>query len=145
MKDGKHITGLRIIETVDYNGSIEASQHCIELSIKALYALVGLNPPKKHDAAVELQKIIEKLEFPDSLVVLRDRLARMKWISKMWEWAHSTSVYGYLDIPATRLFKKEDAEIAAKYADEVLMNCRSIADLVENEEIKIKTQLKKEV
>jgi len=129
-----------LIKSFDYNGVVEAAQHCIELSIKALYWLVGLVPPKpkSHDVGIELMKVIRRLCFPDAYSSLRESLARMRWISTMWAWAHSTSMYGCLNIPASKIFKEKDARIAIDHASDILSNCRTIFDLIRLGKIKIK-------
>ena len=98
-----------LIRSFDYNSAVEAAQHCIELSIKALYWLVSLVPPKpkSQNVGIELMKIIRRLCFLDAYSYLRESLARMRWISTMWAWAHSTSMYGCLNIPASKIFKEK--------------------------------------
>ena len=56
----------------------------------------------------------------------------------MWAWAHNTSVYGCLDIPASKLFDKDDAEIAIRYAKTIRMNCITIVEAVKAGQTKIK-------
>ena len=122
-------------DQIDYNGAIEAAQHCIELSVKALYKLVGLKYPKKHDPATQLEEVIKRLKgLPDYQKV---SIARAKWISKMWEWAHSTSIYGTLNVPASRIFKRKDAEIAVEYASEMHSCCSVTMSLMRTGQIKI--------
>jgi len=119
----------------DYNGCIEAAQHCIELAVKALYVLVGLKYPKQHDPTVDLEEVIKRLEgLPDYQKV---SIARAKWISKMWEWAHSTSIYGSLDVPASKIFTEKDANIAVEYASEIHSCCYFIITMVLTRQIKI--------
>jgi len=114
-----------LTESIDYNGAVEAAQHCIELSIKAMYQLVGLDPPKKHDAGTELEKVVRRLDIPQSYGYVKESLGRMRLISAMWAWAHNTSIYGCLDIPASRLFKEKDARTALDHAAEVLSGCQT--------------------
>jgi HEPN domain-containing protein len=136
--------GRNLVKSVDFNGAVEAAQHCIELSIKAMYQLIGLPPPKpkSHDVGIELEKVVRRLVFPNVHKYLRERLARIRWISTMWAWAHSTSMYGYLDIPASRIFKEKDAKIAVEYASEVLSDCRTILNLVKLGQIKVREACK---
>lgn len=133
-----------LIKSFDYNGAVEAAQHCIELSIKATYQLVGLDPPKpkSHDVGKELIKVVRRLDFPEALNYLRESLARMRWISTMWAWAHSTSMYGCLNIPASKIFKEKDAKVAIEYASDVLLDCRTIHNLMKFGQIKVKEACK---
>ncbi len=57
----------------------------------------------------------------------------------MWAWAHNTSMYGCLNIPASKLFDPKDAEIAIYYGDEVLKNCTLIFYSVRDGRTKIKS------
>jgi HEPN domain-containing protein len=132
--------GHGLLNSRDYSGAVEAAQHCIELSIKAMYLLVNLNPPKtkSHDAGVELEKVVRRFNISEAHSYLMESLARMKWISTMWAWAHSESIYGCLDIPASRIFKEKDAKVALDYASEVLLNCQTILILIKSNEVKFK-------
>ncbi len=136
-----------LVKNLDCNGAIEAAQHAIELSIKSLYRLIGPRAPKTHfekstetkkeeQEEAPLEKVAQSLEgIPDYLMIW---LAKTSWIARMWAWAHNTSIYGCLDIPASKLFDKEDAEIAIKYARTALTNCRAIVESVKSGQTKIK-------
>lgn len=127
----------RKLSSSDYNGAIEAAQHCIELAVKALYQIVGLEYPTKHDPGIQLENVIKRLNgLPDYQKV---SIARAKWISKMWEWAHSTSIYGTLNIPASKIFRKRDVENAVEYASEMHSCCYVIISLVRSGQITIVT------
>jgi len=122
----------------DWSGSVEAAQHCIEISVKSLYLLVGLNYPEQHDPAVDLKKVMSRLRGLRSYHnYLWMEIARMRWICKMWEWIHTSSVYGCLDIPATKIFHEEDAKTAIDYATDVNSKCRQILNLARFEQIKL--------
>jgi HEPN domain-containing protein len=114
----------------DYNGAIEAAQHCIELSVKALFKLVGLEYPQKHDPSTKLEEVMERLDGLEDYNKVS--IARAKWISKMWEWAHSTSIYGSLNVPASKLFKERDVKNAVEYASEMHNCCNIIISWVKN-------------
>jgi len=119
----------------DYNGAIEAAQHCIELSVKALYKIVGLEYPKKHDPATQLEDVIKRLNGLHYTQIVS--IARAKWISKMWEWAHSTSIYGTLKVPASKLFKLKDVQTAFDYASEMHGCCSVIISLVKSGQLEV--------
>ena len=126
----------------DWSGSVEAAQHCIEISVKSLYLMVGLQYPETHDPANELKKVMEKLRGLRSYWdYLWREIARMRWICKMWEWIHTSSVYGCLDIPANKIFNEKDAKIAIDYAEDVNSNCKQILSLAQMR--KIETYLTK--
>jgi len=132
----------QLILAYDYVGAIEAAQHSIEVSIKALYLLVGEEPPKEHHAGEEfLKRVVGRLDFSDSAPFGADyckaKLGRAMFIGKMYEWAHTVSVYGYKGLSASRLIEKRDAEIASEYAEEVYSTCRVIVDAVKYKQITI--------
>jgi HEPN domain-containing protein len=143
-----HIAYLRsqnLSKMFDYNGAIEAAQHCIELSVKALIRLVGLEYPKKHDPSAQLEEVIGRLNGLEDYNKVS--IARAKWISTMWEWAHSTSIYGSLNVPASKLFKEKDAKNAIEYASEMHSCCNIIILRVKDrqytrfEEVEIQTTI----
>jgi hypothetical protein len=129
----------------DCSGAIEAAQHCIELSVKSLYRLVGLEPPRTHLERMSkkkfgeenpLERAAERLEGMDEYLMIW--LGKTSWIGRMWAWAHDTSLYGCLDLPASKLFGQKDAGIAIDYAGEALTNSRTIVQSVKDGRTKIK-------
>jgi len=132
----------------DYDGAVEAAQHSIELSIKSLYGLVGLPAPITHFESYKrkgekepLEKVAESLQgIPENLMIW---LAKTSWIGRMWAWAHNTSVYGCLDIPASKLFDSDDAEIAIKYARTTRLNVITIVEAVKAGKARIKPAVPK--
>ena len=135
-----------LAERCDYSGAVEAAQHCIELSMKSLYRLVGLKPPKTHWGQVKkdfgeedpLEKVAERLEGIEEHQIVW--LGKTSWIGRMWAWAHNTSLYGCLNLPASRLFEQKDANVAIDYAREALTNCRIITNSVKLGHTRIKAQ-----
>lgn len=123
----------------DYNCAIEAAQHCIELAVKSLYKLVGLEYPMKHDLGIQLENVIKRLNGLQEHNKVT--IARAKWISKMWEWAHSTSIYGTLNVPVSKVFKIKDVENAVEYAREMHSCCSVIISLVRRGQIKIMREM----
>jgi hypothetical protein len=134
-----------LVKSYDYNGAIEAAQHCIELSVKSQYRLVGLKPPRTHlerfpkkglGEENPLEMVAERLDgIEDYLMVW---LGKTSWIGRMWAWAHDTSLYGCLDLPSSKLFDQKDASVAIEYAHEALTNCRAITLSVKDGRTKIK-------
>ena len=129
----------------DYSGAVEAAQHCIELSMKSLYRLVGLKPPRTHwerraknefGEEDPLEKVAERLDGIEDY--LKVWLGKTSWIGRMWAWAHNTSLYGCLDLPASKLFAQKDATTATDYAHDALTNCRAITQSVKDGRTKIK-------
>jgi len=97
----------------DIHGAIEALQHCFELSCKSLYIMLGLQYPRDHDAAKNLDKVRRKL-FQAIPETDQDQWPPLEsWIkdnSKYMKKIHETSIYGdeEKDILASKLFSIDD-------------------------------------
>lgn len=129
-----------LIEHSDWNGSIEASQHCIEHSIKSLFLVVGENFDPIHDPTGNLKKVMEKLQSSNIRLhhsYLLDDIARVRWIAKVWAKVHEESMYAFFDIPAKKFFNDKDAKILKDYADEVYSTCNNFKILIEHGTIEI--------
>lgn len=138
-----------LLKKWDYSGSVQASQLCVELSIKSLFKLVNLTYPHLHDPTGTkgkkpsekdkvkgIKEVIDKLQFPEYSHYKQD-IARSIWISKMSEEFHTSTIYGYLDVGASKLFEKKDAEFLLDYASKVWRICSGIFYAVRNERIRI--------
>jgi hypothetical protein len=55
----------------------------------------------------------------------------------MWSWGNDTAVYGYEGVPAATFFWREDAELATKYADNVMSNVAVLISYCRSGDIKI--------
>ena len=55
----------------------------------------------------------------------------------MWSWWNNTAVYGYEGIPASTFFFKEDADLATKYADNVMSHVSNVISFCRSGDIKI--------
>lgn len=124
-----------LIEKIDWNGSVEASQHCIEHAIKSLFRLVGVKHPFEHDPTKEFEKVIEKLkDLPKWDLV---NLARVRWLAKVWATIHEESMYAFYKIPAKDFFNDRDAKVLKEYAEEVYSICQRLVTMVEFRQFKI--------
>lgn len=102
--------------------SISASQESIELSIKATFLLLQKEYPKRHEFKEEefvsvldkISKELEHLNFP-----------RLYLLSKFWSNFYTVAKYGYgkFGVGPEKLFRKDEADLALKHAEE----CRSAA------------------
>ena len=132
-----------------YSGSVQNAQSCIELSVKSLFKLVDLPYPHLHDPTGTkgkkpseedkvkgIKKVLDKLEFPEGSHYKQD-IARSIWISKMSEEFHTSTIYGYLDVGASKIFEKKDAQILSDYASEVMRICGRVVNAVRTGQIKI--------
>lgn len=105
-----------LISNRDWNGSVEASQHSIEHSIKSLFRLVGVEHPFEHDPTEKFEEVVERLDLESWEL---KQLARIRWLAKVWATIHEESMYAFRDIPAKEFFNEKDAKIIMNYANEV--------------------------
>jgi len=133
----------QLIGSGDYSGAIEAAQHCIEHAIKSMFRLVQLEPPRTHEAVLDRKgqdafvHVVRRLNFPEGYEYNRQQFLRLRWIAPMWSWANNTAVYGYEGIPAVTFFDKGDADLAMKFADEVMNSVSLVLVSCRNGDIKI--------
>lgn len=98
---------------VDWQGAVEASQHCFELSLKSLWLMLGLTYHHTHNPAEDFDEVKERLFklFPnvedEPLFKDFDRWIRKrgKYMAKL----HNTAFYGdEKGNCASELFTEED-------------------------------------
>jgi HEPN domain-containing protein len=111
--------------------AIEASQECIELSVKAILSMLNIEYPRKHwwdqekkdldDIAKQIQQrqLQERLaaQYLDHII----HLPRLLFLVNFWAQFYTTAKYGFhvQDLaPAQDLFKKQEAELAVQHAEE---------------------------
>jgi len=102
-----------LMKEKDFSGSVEASQHCLELAIKSLFILVGLEPPRTHDPGKQLDKVVTRIEeLTKKQISLIDRVPfqRLKYLSHHFERLHIEGMYGYENIPPSKIFEQTDAD-----------------------------------
>ncbi|MCJ7631009.1 HEPN domain-containing protein, partial [Candidatus Bathyarchaeota archaeon] len=83
----------------DYSGVVEASQHCVELAIKSLFVLFGMEPPHTHNPGKDLDRIYQALEHSylsdeNSRKIFSSAFSRVKWLSYLMEKLHTEGMYG---------------------------------------------------
>lgn len=123
-----------LINKLDFNGSVEASQHSIEHSIKSLFRLVGIEHPFKHDPTEKFEAVVEKLELQKYDLT---SLARIRWLAQVWATIHHESMYPFRNISAKEFFNVKDAEILHNYADEVYRVSSRLVNGVKYDRIRI--------
>ena len=139
----------------EYHNAIAQSQLCVEHSIKALFNLVNLPPPRLHEIPIDIWDLFAKSmkrkkpprtatmeQAIKKIVGLTDyhkkSLARLSWLNSMWSSSHTIAAYGRLEISPSDLFKKEDAEIAIKYGEECHSSVRGIVNQVKYGNVKVR-------
>ena len=124
-----------------YSESIEASQECIELSVKSILSFLDIKfsrshewePNKKQFAAIAQQiqerRLLDRLE--EQYLNHTIRLPRLLFLLNFWAQFYITAKYGfeaeYL-ASARDLFMKEEANLAVQHARE----CFQTASVLKN-------------
>jgi HEPN domain-containing protein len=110
---------------------VRRCQEAVELLLKAVLRLVGIEPPKWHDVGPTLRK--EANRFPQWFRNLVSRLAR---ISRKLRRERERSMYGDKEsgVPPDELYDEEDAREALSYATEVFQTVSKLfSELTESE------------
>lgn len=112
-----------------YSESIQASQECIELSVKSILSLLNIEYTPSHGWSKEqFSKIAEQIQerhLLDRLAAQKlnyiIRLPRLLLLANFWAQFYLPAKYGfeagYL-APAQDLFTKEEADLAVQHAEE---------------------------
>ena len=96
-----------LMEDGAYSDVIREAQEVVELALKGMLRLVGVEPPKFHDVGRILVEFRERL--PQSVQPHVERLAEIsKWLRKEREF----SFYGDVDFIPTEEYTRQDAERA---------------------------------
>ena len=112
-----------------YSEAVQASQECVELSVKSILALLGVEYPSTHGwdreqfskiaKQVRDGQLMEKLSTQNLSYAIR--LPRLLLLANFWSQFYLPAKYGfeagYL-APAQDLFDKQEAELAAQHAEE---------------------------
>jgi len=110
----------RAIETHNYAYAIRQAQEAVELALKGILRLVGIEPPRWHDVGPILRRHRDR--FPEWF---RRNIDRYAAISRQLRREREPSMYGdeEMGIPPERLYSRYDAELAYTYAREILEAC----------------------
>jgi len=105
------------LQKFNYPESVSAAQECIELSIKAVYLILGEKFSKRHDFEEDefiklLDKIPKELRFYN--------FPRLYLLSKFWASFYTIAKYGLekFEIGSEKLFKDKEANLALEHARE---------------------------
>ena len=112
---------------VYYSDAVQASQVCVELSVKAILAYLDVDFPRTHGWDKEkLGKIAEQVQKRKLLDKLAEhhlhiQLPRLLFLANFWDQFYLQAKYGmeagYL-ASAQDLFGRDEADLAIKHADE---------------------------
>ena len=105
-------------EKYNYSESISASQECIELTIKAIFSMVGIKFAKDHKIKEEeFKTLLDKI--PQELKNIYN-YPRIYLLSEFWSYFYLTAKYGLekLKIGSDKLFTDKEANLALEHANE---------------------------
>lgn len=124
---------------VGQSESIQASQECIELSVKSILELLNIDYPRKHswtrDQLGGLAKQIHERALVDKLAehnLSHMELPRLLLLANLWGHLYVPAKYGYSDgylAAAHELFRPNDAKLALEHATECYAAASELADL----------------
>jgi len=112
-----------------YSESIEASQECVELSVKAILSPLGIEYSPSHgwnrEEFSRIAKQIQERQLLDKIkqqnLYHSSRLPRLLLLANFWAQFYLPAKYGfeagYL-APAQDLFEKQEADLAVQHAEE---------------------------
>jgi len=104
--------------------AVRRAQETVEMGLKGVLRLVGVEVPKIHDVGVILKE--HRNLYPDWFQVHVDRMAM---ISRTLRKDREASLYGdeMLDVPPDRIFGRLEADSALADARFVLEQCQKVA------------------
>jgi HEPN domain-containing protein len=114
-----------------WNLAIRRCQEAVELSLKGLLRLLGLEVPKVHDVSGFLRRYSDRLPLP-----IAENLNRIARISRTLREEREISFYGdeSAGFAPEELYTKEDADKALDDAGFVLALCRGAIDREERQD-----------
>lgn len=124
--------------------AIQASQQCVELSVKSVLSLLGVTYPPSHEwrqdgkeflaiaKQIQARGLLEKLaaQYINHSV----RLPRLLFLMNFWARFYLTAKYGFEAerlAPASELFEQREAELSVQHAEECLHAARFVRYLDE--------------
>lgn len=107
------------LQTKNYHRTIRRAQEAVELCLKSLLRLLGVEYPKKHDVSAVLQRALKSKSIPRWF---SESVPRFALVSKRLVEDRGPSFYGdeTLAKPPASLYSEKDAESAVEDARSVL-------------------------
>lgn len=113
--------------------AIQASQQCIELSVKSVLSMLNIKYPKSHQWAADKEPFVaiaKQIKDSNLLVKLEKHylnhsipLPRLLLLMNFWGQLYLVSKYGFETeflASAQQIFKPKEAKLAVQHADECL-------------------------
>ncbi len=106
-----------------YAESVSASQESIELAVKSLFLACDVNFLKSHEVKeLPFAKLMPKIP---ATACTAYNFPRILLLAKFWSTFYLVAKYGFeeLKVGADKLFRREEANLAAHHAQEVYNAC----------------------
>lgn len=109
----------------DFAYTVRQSQECVELSLKAILRLVGIEPPKWHDVGIILKENSNR--FPHDF---QKDIGRLAFVSRRLRREREASMYGdeELGLSPHELYDEYDAKVSLDDAKFVYKRCEELID-----------------
>jgi len=114
------------LSELDYATCVRRSQECVEMSLKGILRLLGIEYPSKHDVS-EALLTLDRSPLPEWF---KEQLPYLAETSRSLSTLRGPAMYGSEEElkPASELFSEDDARRAHGDAEKVLRMCASIID-----------------
>jgi HEPN domain-containing protein len=107
-----------------YSDVIREAQEIVELALKGMLRLAGIEPPKIHDVGGLLLEHEDKFPSP-----VKERLAELAEISRLLRKERELAFYGDVDFIPTEEYTQEDADEAAEGARLVVTMAKKLSGM----------------
>ncbi|MFQ6095968.1 MAG: HEPN domain-containing protein, partial [Candidatus Bathyarchaeia archaeon] len=106
-----------------YHRAVRRSQECVELSLKAILRLVGVEYPRQHEVSAVLEDVVVRKRLPGWFI---SSLPQISLISKRLAEERGPAFYGEERAltPPRSLYGESDAKRALKDAREIFSLCK---------------------
>lgn len=111
---------------------IRDCQEAVEISVKAMYFALDLEPPEKeHGISFDNAHPLLTAEFPENFY-REDDIPRAIFLTQFWKEFYTLAKYGdeVRDVPPTQIFSDDDLEIAINHAAFCQNLCQTLIDSV---------------
>ena len=110
-----------LISEEDYSDVVREAQEIVELALKGILRMIGVEPPKIHDVGHLILEYRDRL--PSCVESSAERIAQIsKWLRKEREFAF----YGDIDLIPTEEYSLDDAKRAANDAQFVVAQAQIV-------------------
>lgn len=110
----RRVALVALMEVEDWADVVREAQELVELVLKGLLRIAGIDPPHHHDVGPFI------IEFSSRLGLSPEEAAKTAAISMRLRKEREQAFYGDIDMIPSDIYKKEDGERALADADYIL-------------------------